>query len=396
MGTSAALELSRRGAAVVLVERGELAVGASGRNHGLLLRPLEPELIPMAESSRASYTNVAAEAPLPVHIDADRIGFLIVPVEPGETDAAAAEARAAIECGLEVERVEGPALGGLEPELAADLEMGWLLHDGYRLDPSALTVAHALLATGLGADIRLHLTVRALDLRGERVRGVVTDQGLITAGTVVLAAGPWCPPLLARAGIRLPLSGARGWLVHLAPSRPVVRHLVARAGWHLLPVPEPLAPTRVADLARDFPAPVVGALIHANPDGTMLVGASRQPALTIEPEDPTVPLQIVRTALRMFPALRDAGVLSSWWGIRPMSADGRPAIGFVREGLLLATGHGSQGVILAGGTAKLVASLVAAEDPPFDPTPFRPDRFGPGGKAAEASGRAPASPTIGA
>jgi glycine/D-amino acid oxidase-like deaminating enzyme len=50
-------------------------------------------------------------------------------------------------------------------------------------------------------------------------------------------------------------------------------------------------------------------------------------------------------------------------------------IGIVRDGLVIATGHGSEGVLLAGGTAQLVASIGLGQPPPFDPGAFRPDRF---------------------
>jgi D-amino-acid dehydrogenase len=58
-----------------------------------------------------------------------------------------------------------------------------------------------------------------------------------------------------------------------------------------------------------------------------------------------------------------------------MTPDTLPVIGAVREGLVVATGHGSFGVTLAAGTAPLVAAAVLGQEPPFDPGPFRPDRF---------------------
>src|SRR5439155_12693186 len=110
--------------------------------------------------------------------------------------------------------------------------------------------------------------------------------------------------------------------------------------------------------------------------GTMLLGASRQQVVISEPEDQETPLRIVRQAIRLAPALREATVLSSWWGVRPTTPDGRPVVGFVDDGLLVATGHGSQGVILGGGTGVLVATMLTGGPPPFDPAPVRPDRFG--------------------
>jgi glycine/D-amino acid oxidase-like deaminating enzyme len=76
------------------------------------------------------------------------------------------------------------------------------------------------------------------------------------------------------------------------------------------------------------------------------------------------------------PALADLEVRGIRWGIRPMSPDGRPIVGWLTDGLLAATGHGPEGVLLGGGTAELVASLVMGDEPPFDPAPFDPSRFG--------------------
>jgi glycine/D-amino acid oxidase-like deaminating enzyme len=60
-----------------------------------------------------------------------------------------------------------------------------------------------------------------------------------------------------------------------------------------------------------------------------------------------------------------------------MTPDERPLVGSAGEGLTVATGHGSEGVILAAGTGQLVAAQVLGEEPPFDPAPFDPLRFGP-------------------
>jgi D-hydroxyproline dehydrogenase subunit beta len=109
----------------------------------------------------------------------------------------------------------------------------------------------------------------------------------------------------------------------------------------------------------------------------LIAGSSRQPVLTPEAEEPSVPSAIVRGAIRLVPALADARVRSAWWGIRPMTPDERPVVGRLWDGLWVASGHGSEGVILGAGTAQLIASQLLGHDPPFDPTPFDPRRFGP-------------------
>lgn len=375
IGCACARELALRGLRVTLVERESLAAGASGRNHGLLLTPTDPALIPMTEHGSGVYDEIAADPPIPLRIERERIGMLIVGDEERGREDARAEADAAAACGVPVERLRGDDLHAAEPELAPDLDEGWLLDDARIVDPSSLTVALALLAREAGAEILRHLPVRAIRMEGDRARGVVTDDGAIEAGTVVVAAGPWSDRLLRPLGVSLPVQPARGWLVHLGPAAGLLRHVVEGAGWHALPGVDPMPPVTAGDVVEGDAEPVLGSLLQQNPDGTLLAGSSRQAAYSSEPEDPGVPREIIRRAIRLVPALEKIRVAGSWWGLRPMTPDGLPIVGRVREGLVVATGHGSFGVVLAGGTAPLVASLVTGDAPPLDPTPFDPARF---------------------
>jgi glycine/D-amino acid oxidase-like deaminating enzyme len=375
IGCATAYELARRGATVTLFERAELAAGASGRNHGLVIAPMDPALIEMARGSIHIYEQIIDEAPVPIRLDRSPIGFLVVAADPSESDAAREEARAAQAAGVAIEHVDGARLHELEPDLANDLADAWLLDDGRRLDPAALTVSLALLAARHGATVRRGLPVRALVREGDGVRGVVTDEGAVHADQVVLAAGPWCGSLLRPIGIDVAVTPGRGWLVHLRPARPLLSRLVNRAGWHLPAGEEALSPPNARAIEAAIPPVDVGSLLHPNVDATFLAGGSRQAVVTHEPEDPDVPRQILRRAFRLLPALADAAVLGAWWGIRPMTPDGRPLVGRLGDGLVVATGHGSQGVILGGATGALAASMALAEEPPFDAQPFDPTRF---------------------
>jgi len=250
IGASCAFALARRGARVTLVERAELAAGASGRNHGLVLSPGDPVLAPLAGSTLSLYREIVEDAPVPLRLDAEAIGVLVLAGEDDREQAlGAAEADAARACGVPVEELDAGGIREAEPGVASTLVQGWLLDDGRRLDPAALTVSLALLARGAGADIRRNLTVRALLADGEAVRGAVTDGGPLLADHVVVAAGPWTSSLLRTAEVELPTVGARGWLVHLGgPGGPT--RIVERAGWRPLPEEEAMPPPRGADLAR--------------------------------------------------------------------------------------------------------------------------------------------------
>jgi glycine/D-amino acid oxidase-like deaminating enzyme len=378
VGCAVAYELTRQGASVVLLERDELAAGASGRNHGLLVAPLDPVLGPMASTTLDAYRSFLPEAPTRLSLDPDPIGYLIVGShDESQHEDGEAEAKAAESCGVRVERLAADDVLRLEPNLSADLVAeGWLLDDIRRVQPAMLTASLALVAADRGCEVHRHLSVREIVVDGDRARGVLTDQGTIPSDHVVVAAGPWSPGLLRPVGFDLPVMAARGWLVGLAPVTVPFSRVLGRAGWHSPPDPEGLPPLRAGEVLKAVPAPAVGTLLQPNIDGTVLVGGSRQLAFTNEPEDPDIPHRLLEGAVSMVPSLSRARVLSAWWGLRPMTPDGRPMIGPLSDGLIVAAGHGSLGVTLAGGTARLVEALISGGAVPFEPSPFDPVRFG--------------------
>jgi sarcosine oxidase subunit beta len=383
IGAACAFELAERGAAVTLLEKDELAAGASGRNLGYLDTSKDPVLAPLARLSLERYAEISADPPTPFFLDDEPIGTLAVTIERDELDDLRAWAASAEAVGVRVERVDD-GLRDLEPELSPDVLEAHLLHEGHRVDPLALTVCLGALARIAGATIRHHAPARRLVARGDRVTGVVTDDGIVGADTVVLAAGPWSPAIARPLGVSLPIAAARGWLVHAAPERPLFRHWIQSGARRLMAGREPGTAGEPGELRlsmREFGAAGetrdVSPMIQPAPDGSVLTGTSREPSFAADPFDLDVPRIVAAQAVRLVPALADAPVLATWSGVRPVSPDERPLLGWVREGLFVATGHGSEGVILGAGSAELVAALVLGVEPPLDPTPFDPARFDP-------------------
>jgi D-hydroxyproline dehydrogenase subunit beta len=373
IGAACAFELSSRGASVTLLERKELAAGASGRNNGLWVTPQDAALLPMARRSLQRYLEIADESPVPFHLDREPIGLVAAALDDDEMRLGEPAHDPYRDAGVRVDRLAPADVLRLEPAIANEVLGGWLVHHGHRLAPGALTVALAQMATELGATVRHHLPARALLADGSRITGIATDEGRIDADDVLVAAGPWSSSLLDPIGARLPIAGARGWLVRLDPPAGMLRHLVASAGWEEATGRWEDGAVRAGSL--DDAAATTSTLLHPASDGTLIAGSSRQPVITPEAEEPGVPARIVRGAIRMVPALADVEILSAWWGVRPMTPDERPVVGRLADGLLVASGHGSEGVILGAGTGQLVAAQILGEDPPFDPLPFEPGRF---------------------
>jgi glycine/D-amino acid oxidase-like deaminating enzyme len=382
IGAACARELARAGASVTLLEKDELAAGASGRNLGYLDTSKDPVLAPLARASLGGYLEAVDDAPFPVFLDREPIGTLALTIDEDELADLRMWVETAPAVGVRVERVEADALRVLEPELAPGVLEAWLLHEGRRVDPAALTVCLAADARSHGAQIRHHSPARRLIRRGERVTGVMTDDGPVETDLVLLAAGPWSAALVRPLGIWLPISAARGWLVQSAPGRPLVRHWIQSGARRLLAgreLAQAAEPSAVAIHMREFADGVetrdVSPMIQPAPDGSIVTGSSREPALAAEAYGLDVPRAIARQASRLLPALADAPVVATWSGVRPISPDERPLIGALADGLVVACGHGSEGVILGGGTAELVRAIVLGGDPPVDPAPFDPHRF---------------------
>lgn len=376
IGCSTAHELALRGVDVLLLERHQIASGASGRNHGLIMYPQNPTTGPLYRVSHEMYSEAAGTSSIQVSLDEKPRGLLTLVAREDEWEAAEEEAKSSAEGGVNVEPLDSDALLEAEPHVAPGLLGAWWIDDGYILDPAALTLHFALAAGRQGAEVRTNTEVKQIVARDGRVTGVATDDGLVETPLVVVAAGPWISRLARIAGMDIPIAGVRGWLLLTRRTDHLTNHLLESARWRLKN-PGPPAVT-VGEYAGDgLPSPATGVLIQQNPDLSLLIGGSRGASLEEHPEGSGITRDIARAAAVVVPSLAGVPLMGAWSGVRPMSPDNLPLIGWVpgMEGLFVAGGHGGQGVMLGGGTGRLAAQLIAEEDPFTDPAPFDPGRL---------------------
>jgi D-amino-acid dehydrogenase len=396
IGACCALELARRGADVTLLERGEeLASGASSGNAGLLcpshseplaspasvknglrwmLRPDSPfylrprpavapwiaRFVKASTSARAREgTRIIRElslASLELHAGLaaeglntgfERRGILNV----YETGARFASARAHAEgTGLTARVLDAGETRKLEPAVGPVVG-GVYFPDEAHCDPLAFVYAVGRAAREAGAKIETSAGVHRLR-RSNGGLALDTSRGELQAKTVVLAAGAWSSQLAAQVGVFLPQEGGKGYHVDLEPA-----------------AADPEIPTGM-DEAHVIATPLPGRLRLS---GTLeLAGLDTSISATrIE--------AIRRAAARVFGIDDERQVVETWAGLRPCTPDGLPVIGrpYGVEPLVLATGHARKGLSLSPVTGKLVAELVAGEQPSVDLAPLSPDRFRP-------------------
>jgi glycine/D-amino acid oxidase-like deaminating enzyme len=287
---------------------------------------------------------------------------------------AASESQLELLPDMDGERLDREGVLRAEPALAPTVAGGLLVSGGRRSDPSALTLAAAELARQAGAEVRCNEEVRRLT-----EGAVLTDRGTERAGTIVVAAGAWTRQLAAQAGHDVPVRPVRGWLAVTAPVEPVLHHVVYEPDYTAPAGPQPGESVTLADLgagalATEGPRAALAMAAHQNRDGSIMVGASRSPALREGDESAGALREIAMRACRMLPALAACEVATTWSGLRPFSSDGLPYIGRLDTWLVVCAGHGSEGILTGAGSGRLAAELALGAEPFADPVAFSPAR----------------------
>lgn len=388
VGATAALWLSRRGADVLVIERGEdWGVGCSYGNAGLvcpshagpfatsddlwqgmrwLLRDDSPlgiaprwELVPWlsrlllaTRRSRAARTTellrtlaarslelhreLAGELPTGLREDGlldtywTRRGF--------ERARRAADAHAA--AGLAPLELDPVATSAAEPLLAPGAAGAFLYPHEAHCDPLAFVRAVGAAAVAAGASFLPRAEVLRIEASGGRQQ-LETTVGPVAAEQVVVAAGVWSRALVAAAGMRLPLQAGKGYTVDLDSAEGQI--------------PLPRRPMMLQE-ARVAVTPLAGRLRLS---GTLELGRQDRSL------DRTRVAAIEMEGRRRLPAWSSASVSEVWAGLRPCTADGLPRVSRVpgNPGLIVATGHAMLGLTLAPVTAELIGQLLDGHPP---------------------------------
>lgn len=381
VGCASALALARRGAEVVVLERGafgELAASraAAGILGAQLERHASAAMLELCVASRDRYPSWIAEieAASGMSVDFRRCGAMRVAFADAERDEIAAEVEQQKTAGHEAELLDRVAARRLEPALSdAVCAAAWFPRDGV-LDPPKLLEALRVSARRVGVVFRCGVTVSGLEQRAERVVGArIEDErgegAFVPADQVVVAAGSWSSLIadLQRMGIAADLVlPARGQMVELV--------------------------TVTSPIERVVDAP--GAYLSPRSDGRVLVGSTvelvgHQRAVTAAGAK-----ALLDGALAAVPSLAEARLAGHWCGFRALTPDQLPILSRgPREGLLLASGHFRNGVVLAPLTAEVVADLATGVEPSVDLAPFTIERFTRGavhgGSASGSASRAP-------
>ncbi len=363
IGAATAFHLTRLGVRDVLVlDRGAAGSGMSCRSSALVrMHYTFPAEVELALRSDAMFEEWPELTGRPCCIR--RTGFVRI-VRPGEEAALRANVAMQRSLGARAELIDAAGLHELAPAMyAGDVECAaWEPEGGYG---DGAVVAGDLLAAARdrGAAYRPNTQVSSLLTSPGRVTGVALADGeRIYAGTVLLAAGVWSPPLLRTAGVTLPIETELHKVAVLAHDR-----------WEGAPV------ACIDSVSQTYFRPERAGAMTLVGSFTGPRGADPdQVGNTASAEDVAL---LVKAASHRVPALADTGIAGGVTGVYDMTPDARPMLGEVPglDGLVVAAGFSGMGFKIAPAVGEAIAGLIAGPPPgSVGIAPFRPGRFADG------------------
>ncbi len=355
VAASVAYHLTREGVSVVVVEAGRPGP-ATNAGAGIICpwndrddpgyelaadgARYYPELLGMLAEDGHAETSYA------------RVGALRVGEDTGRLESIAARLRSSRADRPEIGEVELVGVGEPKrqfPPLAASLAGVWISGAG-RVD--GRQIRDSLLGAAVSYGASQIIGPAVLDHAGSKVTGVTVGDESVAADTVVVAAGAWTAQVCAQVGWQLPVGPQRGQIIHAqipdtdTGSWPVI-----------LPPADPY--------------------LLAFPGSRVVFGATREEAGFDYRTTVGGVGAMLGKAMDVAPGLAEATLLETRIGFRPATSDGRPVIGKLTEGLIVATGNGPEGLTAGPWSGLAAAALALGQQPPMDLAPFDPARFQP-------------------
>ncbi|MEA2534984.1 MAG: glycine oxidase [Actinomycetota bacterium] len=370
IGLGIAWRLAQQGRDVLVLDRGEPGSGASFHAAGMLA-PIteatfgEDALLGLNLASAAAYPAFLRElaAATGSSLASAAPGTLFVAVDRDQLEALERLYAFQRGLGLAVEWLRGSSCRELEPALHPAVRAGIRTAE-QEVDPRALTAALECAVAAAGGRVRSGAEVAALLRDRDQVAGVVLTTGEeIAAPCVVLAAGCWTGGI---AGVPQEVAGAvrpvKGQILRFRPrlgEALPIRHLVRTEEVYLVPRSSPVRGDEI----------VVGATVEEQGFDTSLTGGGVY--------------ELLRAGIEVVPAIREMELAEASAGLRPGTRDNAPLLGPLLgaggpAGLIVATGHHRNGILLTPVTADAIASVVCGGGVPEAIAAFRPDRFAPG------------------
>ena len=366
IGCSIAYHLTKLGVSdVLLIEKDQLTAGTTWHAAGLITSAgyHDDTSLWMARYSRDLYARLEEETG---HSTGFRpVGHLSVATSPERFETLIRERDFQVGYGVPNEIISAKEVGELFPLAKIDDIIGasYVADEG-RADPVGVATSMAKGARMGGATIVEGVAVTGFTRTGRRITGVTTDSGTVEADTVVLACGLWTRQLARKAGVDVPLQAAEHYYLLTEPMAGVHRDL---------PIIEDLA---CYGYFREEGDGMLVGLFEPVAAPWHPKGAPEEFAFGTIPPDWERMTPFLEKAMERIPSLSDAGIRTLFCGPESFTADVLPMLGPPPEveGMFVAAGLNSVGILLGGGVGSAMASWIVDGICPVDIAAFSIER----------------------
>ncbi|MDR5708741.1 MAG: glycine oxidase ThiO [Armatimonadota bacterium] len=357
-GLSIGWYLARAGRSVTILEKGQAGLGATAAAAGMLApyaeaEPGEEWMLPLLRASRDRWVAFAQEleAASGLVVDYRDEGTLVVALDRDDVERLRFLYGFQKRHGLPTEWLSGEEARRMEPYLSHRVAAAIRSPLDHQVDNVKVARALAEAFRRAGGRLRENTEVTRIVVDQGRVLGVRLPHTFLEASWVVLAAGAWSATLPGLPdSVRPPVRPVKGQMlaVQMPRDAPLLRHVVWGPDAYLVP-------------RRDGRL-LVGATVEEKGfDGSLTAGGI---------------LQLLRGAWEILPGIEELPLVDTWVGFRPGSRDDAPILGPTEvEGLVLATGHYRNGILLAPITAEVISHYILHGELLEIARPFTLDRF---------------------
>ena len=374
VGTAVAYFLARKNIDVILVEKGAITAGTSGRGEGdVLVCDKTPGFDSrLTRLSQDLFPEIANQ--LDYDIGWTQKGSLLAIENEAEMEAAKTLCSQLAAEGLPVRILDKYEVHEDEPYLAPDIVGGMETDCDGSLNPMALAYGLVNGLKKLGAKVLTHRAVTGIGLDANGcVERVVTEGEEILSKRVVNAAGVWAAEIGKLVGLDIPIKPRQGHLLVAERTFPVARRKVMEFGYMMAKFDSQDYVRQVTPEMKKYGVALVFEPTEAQ---NFLIGSSRR----FTGMDTSCHIDVLHAmaqrAIRFFPVIKDIKVIRSYAGLRPFTPDHLPIISETEvPGFYVAAGHEGDGIGLSLITGKLIAQMICDEAPEISIETLKLSRF---------------------
>ena len=353
IGCSIAWRLANAGMRVAVIERGEIGREASWAAGGMLAPMAEANqadaFFDLAVTSRAMYADFADELReiSGVNLEYRTEGTLYLALTDEDESELEHRWQWQREAGLNIKKLKADCVLKLEPSLNPKLRWALKFPDDHQVNSRQLVTALEAALAKSNVDILAYTEVEEILQAGNQVSGIATSRGEIKANSVIIAAGSWSA--LLHSNLKSHVEPIHGQMIALEMTKTKLNHVVYSSRGYLIP--------RLS--------------------GIVLAGATTEKIGYHKMNTAGGISAIVEKAVEIVPQASALKIHELWSGLRPGSSDEWPILGADPEinGLVYATGHYRNGILLTPITAQAISELVLNGESAFDLKAFGIGRF---------------------